>query len=350
MQVSRADLWWAVSRGVIGREQVEPLWQALAERGAGRQSFDLPHLAYYLGALIVISAMGWFMNQAWEVQGGSALLVIAVAYGVIFASVGWRLWTREGLRVPGGLLITTAVCMVPLAVYALERLTGIWPQGDPGPYRGYHVWVKGSWFLMEAATIVAGLVALTVVRFPFLTAPIAFSLWYMSMDLTPLLFGRADFTWEERLWVSLLFGLVMLVVTYLVDRRTEEDFAFWGYLFGLAAFWGGPVAHEERERGEPGALLRHQCRADAALCPPRAPGLPRLRGARGIRLRRPPRLPRLSGLLAVPLRPHYHRGRCDLPRHPVSAAPAGDRAGDPGGLPGGRPASPAAEPRVRRAA
>jgi hypothetical protein len=50
------------------------------------------------------------------------------------------------------------------------------------------------------------------------------------------LFGRADFTWDERLRVSLLFGLLMLVATYVIDRRTREDFAFWGYLFGLAAF------------------------------------------------------------------------------------------------------------------
>jgi hypothetical protein len=92
---------------------------------------------------------------------------------------------------------------------------------------------------MEVGTIAAGLVALAFVRFPFLTAPIAFSLWYMSMDLTPLFFGKAEFTWDERLWVSLLFGLIMLVATYLIDRRTREDFAFWGYLFGLAAFWGG---------------------------------------------------------------------------------------------------------------
>lgn len=31
----------------------------------------------------------------------------------------------------------------------------------------------------------------------------------------------------------------MLVGAYGVDRRTREDFAFWGYLFGLLAFWGG---------------------------------------------------------------------------------------------------------------
>lgn len=32
---------------------------------------------------------------------------------------------------------------------------------------------------------------------------------------------------------------MILLVSYLTDRRTKEDFAFWGYLFGLIAFWGG---------------------------------------------------------------------------------------------------------------
>jgi hypothetical protein len=59
------------------------------------------------------------------------------------------------------------------------------------------------------------------------------------MDLTPLLVGKPEFTWQERLWVSLCFGLLILLVTYLVDRRTRDDYAFWGYLFGLMAFWGG---------------------------------------------------------------------------------------------------------------
>jgi hypothetical protein len=141
--------------------------------------------------------------------------------------------------VPGGLLFTLAVWMTPLAIYGLERVFGIWPQGDPGTFRDYHIWVKGSWLLMEVGTILAGLIALRFIRFPFLTFPIAFSLWYLSMDLTPLLFGRKEFSWNERLTVSLCFGLVILLVAYLIDRRTEEDYAFWGYLFGLAAFWGG---------------------------------------------------------------------------------------------------------------
>ena len=61
----------------------------------------------------------------------------------------------------------------------------------------------------------------------------------MSMDITPLLFGKGEFLYHERLWVSLVFGLIVLIVSFLVDRRTKEDFAFWGYLFGLMSFWGG---------------------------------------------------------------------------------------------------------------
>jgi len=239
MNVSKEDLKWAASEGLLSVNQVEALWKALESRSRTRPKFDLAHVAYYFGALIVISAMGWFMTLAWERFGGGGIFLISAIYALCFVLAGHTLWYKENLRVPGGLLFTIAVGMTPLAIYGLERLTGIWPQGDPGVYRGYHIWVKGSWFLMEVGTIVAGLIALMFIRFPFLTAPIAFSLWYMSMDLTPLLFGKTDFSWNERLWVSLWFGLAVLLVSYLVDRRTTEDYSFWGYLFGMLAFWCG---------------------------------------------------------------------------------------------------------------
>jgi hypothetical protein len=179
------------------------------------------------------------MNAAWEVYGGAGLFTIATVYAICFGIAGYFLWNDPSSRIPGGLLFTLMVCMVPLAIYGLERWFGFWPQGDPGSYHDFHVWVKGSWFIMEVATILAATITLIFIRFPFLTAPIAFTLWYMSMDLTPLLVGRSEFTWDERLWVSLWFGLIMILIAYLIDRRTKEDYAFWIYLFGLIAFWGG---------------------------------------------------------------------------------------------------------------
>jgi hypothetical protein len=239
MRITKEDLSWAASEGLLSAEQSERLWEGLEKRKADVPRFDAVHVLYYFGALLVISAMGWFMTEAWESFGGGGILVIAVLYALCFALAGRTLWFQQGQQTPGGLLFTLAVCMTPLAIYGLERLLGIWPQGDPGVYRGFYFWVKGSWFLMEVGTILAALVALRHVRFPFLTAPIAFSLWFMSMDLAPLVLGTAELTWDGRLRVSLGFGLLVLLASFLVDRRTEEDFAFWGYLFGLLAFWGG---------------------------------------------------------------------------------------------------------------
>jgi hypothetical protein len=215
------------------------LWSRLEKPSLSRQSFDFAHVAYYFGALVVMSAMGWFMTLGWEQFGGRGIFAIASIYALLFVATGWTLWSRDKLRVPGGLLFTLAVWMTPLAIYGIERMLGMWPGSDSFAFRDYHVWVNARWLLMETGTIVAGLIALYFVRFPFLTFPVAFSLWYMSMDLTPMMFGGKAFTWNERLWVSLLFGMTMLLFTYLIDRRTKEDFAFWGYLFGLMAFWGG---------------------------------------------------------------------------------------------------------------
>jgi hypothetical protein len=138
------------------------------------------------------------------------------------------LWRDKGLKVPGGLLVTAAVCMTPLAIYGFETMTGAWLQGVPGEYRDFYDYIKGGWFPMEVGTVAAGLVALRCFRFPFLTAPLAFALWFMSMDLTPLIYGSHYYEAQGYQVVSLVFGLVVLAGAYLVDRRTEEDFAFLG--------------------------------------------------------------------------------------------------------------------------
>jgi hypothetical protein len=251
MKIDKQDLEWAAGQGLIDLEQVEPLWQALVEHRSDRTEsktegirpqFNFANFAFYFGALIVICAMTWFINLAWESFGGGGLFVLACIYALCFILAGGTLWAGENTKIAGGLLYTIAVSMTPLAIYGLQRATGWWQQTDPGVYRDFYVWIKGSWFLMELGTIISGLIALKYIRFPFLTAPIAFSLYFMSMDITPLLFGEKELNWELRLLVSMWFGIACLIVAYLVDiriRRREGDFAFWLYLFGLMSFWFG---------------------------------------------------------------------------------------------------------------
>src|SRR6202167_494131 len=210
MNLCKEDLSWAAREGVISAAQADHLWQKLRERdtSSAGSKFDVANVAYYFGALVVMSALGWLMNLGWERFGSIGIFLLATLYALLFALAGRTLWYKENLTIPGGLLFTLAVWMTPLAIYGLERMTGVWPQDAPENFQSYHIWIKGSWIVMEVGTVLAGLITLKFIRFPFLTFPIAFSLWYMSMDLTPLLVGKQAFSWHERLWGSLCFGLL----------------------------------------------------------------------------------------------------------------------------------------------
>lgn len=240
MQIEKSRLESAALKAGINKSQIEELWNELqSDPDPVVSKFSLSHVLYYFGAMIVIVALGWFLGIVWERFGSGGILALVLAYMVAFVIAGNALWKKEGLKVPGGLLITLAVCLIPLAVYSFEKWTGWWVTEEPGKYKDFISWIRGGWFIMEAATIIGGCLALKFYRFPFLTMPIFFALWYMSMDITPLLFQNAENSWNNSLWVSLWFGLGMLIISYWIDLKAKGDFAFWGYLFGVATFWGG---------------------------------------------------------------------------------------------------------------
>lgn len=70
--------------------------------------------------------------------------------------------------------------------------------------------------------------------------PMAVTLWYMTMDVTAIISG-GDYSWELRKLVSMYTGLVMIGIAFWIDIRSRKtaDYAFWVYLFGILAFWGG---------------------------------------------------------------------------------------------------------------
>lgn len=232
------DLARAVDAGLLSAEQEQALLRFLREQPAQRPSFQLAHVAFYLGALLIMGAMGWLLSEAWMRIGDAALLAVALAY-ITFLTFAGLMMQRRGQLIPGGVLAAVAVSIVPLAVFALERLTGLWPLDDSqGDFHNYYRYVQGGWLLMEVATVCAGLLMLRLIPFPFIVMPIAVALWFMSMDLSEWFHGDT-FNWEQRQEVSLWFGLGLLLVVLLIDGRTREDYAFWGYLAGLLAFWGG---------------------------------------------------------------------------------------------------------------
>lgn len=257
MQISRAALDEASDKGLIAKDQATALWQFLAERQSDTPTFKPAHILYYLGGMVSIGAMTLFMTLGWERFRGMGLLLIASGYAVLALLLTESLLFRRRLTVPAGITAALAVAMTPLAVYGAQHALGWWPQGEAAgaAYREYHTRIDGRWLVMELATLGAGVLALWRYRLPFLVMPVAVTLWYLSMDLTPLLFGSDGKTFfsEEGKRVSIGFGLAMTLVALWVDLRARpgRDFAFWLYLFGVLTFWGGLTsldAHNELGR------------------------------------------------------------------------------------------------------
>lgn len=208
---------------------------------AAPSRFDLTHVLWYAGALIIMGAMGLFSTLAFSMMGAPSLVLTGLAYGLGLWAVGHRLWREPETRTPGGLLIAAAVAMVPLTVFGLQDSLGLW-SGDkaPGTYRNFFQYIKGGWIPMELATIAIGALAARRYPFAFIAFPVAVALWFLSMDIAAWLASERDFNWDLRRKVSLWFGLALFVAVWAYELRPRlADFAFWLHLVAIVTFWCG---------------------------------------------------------------------------------------------------------------
>lgn len=236
INISKPEWDQIASHQYLSKDQSENLWKDLASKEVSQTALGTT-VSYYFGALLVISAMSWLMTLGWSVFGGLGVFCIAGIYGIIFYAMGYRLWQQDFTKLPGGLLATMAVCMVPLAMYGLE-----WEmqphQDGVQPVRDFYISGRtGLW--AGIPTVTAGLFALKYIRFPFLMAPIAFALWGFVYDFSFFFLGKSHEGWDQFSWISMAFGIAMCVSAYFVEKRTNKDYAYWLYFVGVFAFWAG---------------------------------------------------------------------------------------------------------------
>ena len=245
---------WAQASSFLRGSRGEPSTTSELTRQEASKSFNPIMVLYYIGALLILSAFGWFMGSQWDALGSGGILSISLLYAMLFIGVGRFLIHQERFLVAGGLLITCAVGMTPLITYSLQSLLHVWPMQPPGSYPGYYVWINGSWIIIEMATVLASLFALRKVRFSFLVMPAAIALWFFSMDIAEIFSASHTLTWTHRSWTSVVCGVLFLLVGRVADEQEKgTDTAFWIYLAGLLAFWGGLTSLPSQ--GEFGRLI-----------------------------------------------------------------------------------------------
>jgi hypothetical protein len=229
----------AVQAGIITAQQADRLTALYAEQVTETPRFSFVHVLYYLGGMIAIGAMSLFMTLGWAALGGWGGFATAIFYAMLALALTHWFLERKGLQVPAGIMATLAVVMAPLAIFGAQQALGYWDMDKP--FRHYHQYIDGRWLMMEFGTLAVAAILLWRYRFPFMLMPVAVTLWYMGMDLVPLLITDNWQDWEIRKLVSLYFGLLFVGLAFWVDIRSRhsKDYAFWLYLFGVMTFWGG---------------------------------------------------------------------------------------------------------------
>jgi len=243
----------AVSRGIIDGAQRDALHalahelqateSAAVPRTEARGTFNVITVAYALGALLVLFALGWFLAERWSKLGPSGVLLVAGLYTAAFVGAGITL-RRRGFGIAGGLATVLAVMMTPVWGWAVLRLTGLWP--DPSdfndPLLRYDPYISSRVIILELATIGAGLIALRSVRFFALGAPIAVAFVALLLHLGKAL-GDPRLSWYVGPYYQVVVACATLAIAYAIDRRqpARDDYALWFYLAGAIMLLVGYV-------------------------------------------------------------------------------------------------------------
>lgn len=241
----------AVERGIITAAQRDAIIAIAGEGGTARElprGFNWVTVAYVLGAFLVVFAGGWFLAQRWLALGAPGVLAIITGY----AAAAWfssRWLERHDFPQAAGVAVMVAVSLTPVAVWALESMSGWWPAETWG--RPYYVEYPPAeatrWLVAELATILAALLVLRRRVYSALGFPVAVAVFGLVMH-GPRSFDIAITPVMER-WTMLTGAVIACALADTVDRRVprgrtpgDGDFAFPLWTVGLIALGAAILA------------------------------------------------------------------------------------------------------------
>ncbi len=236
MSPNKDDITKASKRIGLTDSQAESLWRALQEVQTSKPKFNLSAILLYIGSAIAMLSMTWFYTST---LNSSTSLLISIIYALIFFGSGGYCWYSKKLRVPGALLFSLGIVMVPLIVYSLQSQLNWWPKASPGEYKDFYYWIQSRWLPMEISTFLVACLVLYFIRFPFITVLIYTVIWFMSMDVTRLFFSENKDFFEYYSVVSIIIGALLNLLGCGLYRKNQTDLGFWSYLFGMLIFWTG---------------------------------------------------------------------------------------------------------------
>lgn len=242
IEINESSIDNAVKAGLVDVSKKKELYDFFLSNQniKGNKESVFSTLLYYFGGFMSILSISIFMTLTFDHFGKEGLFILSTALFFIGLLSG-KILIKKELEKPAGVLVSFSLALVPLIVFTLQHILGFYDSELGNSYSKYHKLIDERWLFMEFSTLVVGAFLLYRYKQPFIMFPVAFTFWYLSMDLAVFFAKEDNYAFELRADFSLFFGLFLTGLAIVVDyfSSREKDFSYWLYIVGVFCFWSG---------------------------------------------------------------------------------------------------------------
>ena len=225
----------AINNNIFTEEQVMQFREYIQD--SDKQVTKFQKTLYYIGALLIISAMTWLLSNSWDSFGAIGVSLVSALYFVVFLIAGYFVFFKKKMEIAGGLLFSIPIAVTPLLVFSVLDAIGVWHQGDH--FNVFFIWIRVRGIILDISMILVALPILIKTKFPFHVFLISIALWSFSMNIAAFISQVHFLSWTDRANITKVFGFCMIALGYYADLKFKRDYSFWLYLFGSLTFLSG---------------------------------------------------------------------------------------------------------------
>ena len=215
-------------RGLLSDEQLRSI---LAEEGLEAEpqakerkvGLNLVTVAYYFGGLLAFFSFTFFVGMNWGDLTDWARLSVTLGAILVIGALGVWLRFMRGYSVAGGLLLFVATAVLPLFIYTVAKLLGVWPDGAS------FYQLRFVLLYLCLGSLAGALAVLILSRFSLISLIVAAFVHLTVLDIAQIIKGAGDSVME--LTAGTCGGFILLGIVLTLWGRKPH--AFWLKLYGL---------------------------------------------------------------------------------------------------------------------
>jgi hypothetical protein len=214
-------------QGIITEKQLEAIvkQEQFENKPAVREKtgLNLITVLYYFGGFLALLSFTLFISMNWDNLSQWGRFAIALAALLVTGGLG--LWLRfiQKSEVAGGLMLFVATAILPLLIYTIASLTGIWAE-------------EASFYELRFAILIMGLISLAgavatlfYTHFPLISILAAGFTHLTLIDIVQMIWGEA-FLFNES---TAIIGSIFILIGIWMTVYGMKNYAFWLKLYGL---------------------------------------------------------------------------------------------------------------------